>query len=181
MFYFIFQKKILNNHLFLNFIISILLIFISLFYEIHTNNSAMTFINLPIIVFFLYQIQKQTEEIKFLKYIYIILIFYSWFRLFQFNIIISLLNIFFIFVISIFFYSKKKLFTNQILLIIYLIFSSYYYFQTSVDSRKYKDVNTNNKSLIFDGSKIDRKFRNINGLLVMEQMNKMKFHLLSIN
>ena len=88
-----------------------MIILISLFYEIHTNNSAMTFISLPIVAFFLYQIQKQIEDIKLLKYVYIILIFYSWFRLFQFNIIISLLNILFIFVIIIFFNSKKKIYS----------------------------------------------------------------------
>ena len=74
----------------------------------------MTFITLPIVVFFLYQIQKTDEEIKFLKYIYIILIFYSWFRLFQFDIIVSLLNILFIILLFIFFYSKKKFFLIKI-------------------------------------------------------------------
>ena len=157
-----FKKKIFENFLFLNFIICLYMILISLFYEIHTNNSAMTFITLPIVVFFLSQIQKQIGEIKFLKYIYIILIFYSWFRLFQFDIIVSLLNILFIILLFIFFYSKKRnFFSNQNLLIVYLIFSSYYYFQTSVDFRKYKDVNINNKDLIFNGSKIDRKFKNV--------------------
>ena len=57
-----FKKKILNNHLFLNFIISILLIFISLFYEIHTNNSAMTFINLPIIVSFFIKYKNKRKK-----------------------------------------------------------------------------------------------------------------------
>ena len=46
-------------------------------------------------------------------------------------------------------------------MIIYLIFSSHYYFQTSVDFRKYKDVNIINKNLAFDGSKIDKKFSNV--------------------
>ena len=121
----------------------------------------MTFITLPIVVFFLYQIQKKIGEIKLLKYVYIILIFYSWLRLFQFDIVASLLNILFITIFFIFFYSKKNFFANQNLLILYLIFSSYYYFQTSVDFRKYKDVNIYNRDLIFDGSKIDEKFKNV--------------------
>ncbi len=156
-----FHKKELDDFLFLNFIICLLIIFISIFYEIHTNNSAMTFITLPIVVFFLYQIQKKIGEIKLLKYVYIILIFYSWLRLFQFDIVASLLNILFITIFFIFFYSKKNFFANQNLLILYLIFSSYYYFQTSVDFRKYKDVNIYNRDLIFDGSKIDEKFKNV--------------------
>lgn len=156
-----FQKKELDDFLFLNFIICLLIIFISIFYEIHTNNSAMTFITLPIVVFFLCQIQKKIGEIKLLKYVYIILIFYSWLRLFQFDIVASLLNILFITIFFIFFYSKKNFFANQNLLILYLIFSSYYYFQTSVDFRKYKDVNIYNRDLIFDGSKIDEKFKNV--------------------
>ncbi len=156
-----FHKKELDDFLFLNFIICILIIFISIFYEILTNNSVMTFITLPIVVFFLYQIQKKIGEIKLLKYVYIILIFYSWLRLFQFDIVASLLNILFITIFFIFFYSKKNFFANQNLLILYLIFSSYYYFQTSVDFRKYKDVNIYNRDLIFDGSKIDEKFKNV--------------------
>ena len=103
-----FHKKELDDFLFLNFIICLLIIFISILYEIHTNKSAMTFITLPIVVFFLYQIQKKIGEIKLLKYVYIILIFYSWLRLFQFDIVASLLNIFLYYIIH--FFIQKKIF-----------------------------------------------------------------------
>ena len=54
----------------LDFHISLFLIFISYVYELHTNNSAMSFIVLPIVVFFIYQIQCKIKNIHFLNYIY---------------------------------------------------------------------------------------------------------------
>lgn len=159
-----FLETIKNNkdeNSIINILIGFFLILMSLFYEIHTNNSAMTFIILPITIFFLFQVQKFYNENKQLKWIYFILIFYSWFRLMQFEIFSSLIDIIIIInFITFMYFKKKKIITNQNLLIIYLIFSSIYYFQTSVDSRKYKDINISNK-ISFDGSKINKKFQNV--------------------
>ena len=164
--YFYFSKKSKPSNDYkkikLDFLISLFLIIICYVYELHTNNSAMSFIALPIITFFIYQIQFKTKNIHFLNYTYILLIFYSWLRLAQNNLYFASIELAVLFFVIIFFILKnKKIFYSQSLLIIYFIFSTIYYFQTSIDSRKYKDVHSDSKNLIFDGAKIDKKFRNL--------------------
>lgn len=166
--YFYFFKKFNFNYIAdnkiisLDFFISLFLIIICYIYELHTNNSAMTFIALPIIVFHIYQIQKKIKNINFLNYVYTLLIFYSWFRLLQSNFYFALAE--FIILIAIIYFTTsniKKLFDAQHLLVIYLIFSTVYYFETSVHSRKYKDINIKNINFSFNGIQIDKKFNNL--------------------
>jgi hypothetical protein len=161
-YYLLVKNKIKEEYFIINFIIIFSLILIGLIYEIHTNNSAISFMLLPLIVVFIFKIQKQIGQVRFLKYIYFILIFITWLKIFQFNYYISLINIIFIFILCFISYFKKINFlSNQNLLIIYLIFSTFYYFQTSVDARKYKDLNSDYKIFSFDGSRIDKKFANV--------------------
>ena len=156
------RNKIKDDYFIINFLIIPFLILIGLFYEIHTNNSAISFILLPIIIVFIYKIQEQVKQTRFLNYIYITLIFYSWFKLLQFNFYVSLINVMLILILYLVSFIKKINFTStQNLLIIYLIFSTFYYFQTSVEVRKYKDLSSNYKTFTFDGSKIDKKFKNV--------------------
>ena len=163
--YLMVKKKLKDFNLLTNFAIGFSIILISLFYEIHTNNSAMTFVCLPIVTFFLYEMQKKISDNKAIIILYLILIFYSWFRLFQFDPFISFFNLILIIIlILIFKYKKINLFSVQNLLLIYLLSSTFYYFQTSIEIRKYKDINYNMIRKSFDGYKIDDKFKNVKWL-----------------
>ena len=163
--YFYFLKKFKKNidkNITLNFIISFALIIISYIYELHTNNSAMSFIILPIVVFLIYQLQSNSKNNNFLNYTYSFLIFYSWLRLAQNSFSFAIFEfIIFSIIIFLFLIKRKKVFFTQSLLIIYFIFSTFFYFQTSVESRKYKDIDKNIKYLSFDGKEISKKFKNL--------------------
>ena len=176
--YFTIKKKFEDFNLLINFFVSFSIIFISLFYEIHTNNSSMTFICLPLITFFLYEIQKKTSENKVIKILYLILVFYSWLRLIQFDFFISFLNLIFLFIlISILKFKKLNLFCTQNLLLIYLVFSTFYYFQTSIEIRKYKDIDYTMISKSFDGYKINDKFKKVKWLTSYGTLEKYEIDL----
>jgi len=166
--YYYFYKKVNfdyitdNKIISIDFYISFFLIIISYIYELHTNNSAMSFIALPVVVFHIYQIQNRIKNTDFLNYIYILLIVYSWFRLFQNNYYFALFELIILIIISNFTkFHIKQIFNTQYLLILYLIFSTIYYFHTSIHSRKYKDINIENINFVFNGSQIDKKFKNL--------------------
>tara|TARA_B110000240_G_C13489113_1_gene448794 strand:- start:41 stop:1768 length:1728 start_codon:yes stop_codon:yes gene_type:complete len=186
--YYYFSKKLKNNIdnkiIKLDFFISLFLIVICYVYELHTNNSAMSFIALPIVVLFIYKIQHRIKNIYFLNYIYSLLIFYSWFRLAQNNFYFALVELIIFLIVIVFISSKRKFFFNtQSLLIIYFIFSTAYYFQTSVDSRKYKDISNDNKYLSFNGAEISKKFKNLdwNTSYKTNKENEIKNFIFKIN
>lgn len=155
--------KNIDKKINLNFVISLFLIIICYIYELHTNNSAMSFIVLPIIVFLIYQLQSELRNFNFLNYIYSFLIFYCWFRLAQNNFSFAIFElIIFLIIIIFFFIKRKKIFYTQSLLIIYFIFATFFYFQTSIESRKYKGIDKNRKYLSFNGEAINKKFKNLN-------------------
>ena len=186
--YYYFSKKLKNNIdnkvIKLDFFISFFLIVICYVYELHTNNSAMSFITLPIVVLFMYKIQHRIKNIYFLNYIYGLLIFYSWFRLAQNNFYFALVELIIFLIVIFFIILKRKFFFNtQSFLVIYFIFSTAYYFQTSVDSRKYKDIGNDNKYLSFDGAEINKKFKNLdwNTSYKTNKENEIENFILKIN
>ena len=151
----LYEKKI--------FLIIFLLISTALFYEIHTNNQAMTFALTPVICGFLYEIQKNNNKDKVLKYIYIILILLCCLKIiqFQFTLIFILLPFF---SICIFYIKKYKRININInfLLIVYIFLTSFYYYVHNVHQRMYKDIVSENNLISFDGSKINKSFENLN-------------------
>ena len=144
------------------FFIIIFLIVMSLFYEIHTNNQAMTFALIPIVSGFIYEIQKNYKKEVFLKNIYIFFIFICFIKIIQIDIkYLSILTIFL--VINFFFIKRVRLNLNaNYLLIMYLIVTSFYYFELNIKSRKYKDISFEKNIISFDAFKIDRFFKNLN-------------------
>ena len=146
-----------------NFLIIFFLILISIFYEIHTNNQAITFALIPIICGLIYLVQNKVKKDNFLNYTYKILIFLCVLKTIQYE--IFLIFPITIFLIICFFYFKKiKNYSINLnfLLVIYLLLSSFHYFETNVNSRKYKDVSYEKNVISFDGSKIDKFFLNLN-------------------
>ena len=165
----LFVKKQISFNEKKNFLLILFLILISIFYEIHTNNQAITFAFIPIICGLIYLTQIEIKKDNFLKYTYKILIFLCVLKIIQHK-------IFFIFPITIFFiicffYLKRiKNFSVSLnfLLIVYLLLSTFYYFETNVNSRKYKDISYKKNIISFDGSKIDKFFKDLNWRLNSE-------------
>lgn len=158
--FFIFKKNLeLNDKK--KIIISIFFILFSLFYEIHTNNQAMTFALLPIVGGFIYQLQLKFVKIVFLEYLYLLLILLCLFKLVQLNIFFIIFL--FIFVLINFYLKKKKVIDKKLnfYLIIYLFFGSFYYFDNNIDSRKYKDIISYKNSNFFDGYNLDIIFNKL--------------------
>ena len=159
----LFGKKQISFNEKKNFLIIFFLILISIFYEIHTNNQAITFALIPIICGLIYLVQNKVKKDNFLNYTYKILIFLCVLKTIQYE--IFLIFPITIFLIICFFYFKKiKNYSINLnfLLVIYLLLSSFHYFETNVNSRKYKDVSYEKNVISFDGSKIDKFFLNLN-------------------
>ena len=159
----LFGKKQISFNEKKNFLIIFFLILISIFYEIHTNNQAITFALIPIICGLIYLLQNKVKKDNFLNYTYKILIFLCVLKTIQYE--IFLIFPITIFLIICFFYFKKiKNYSINLnfLLVIYLLLSSFHYFETNVNSRKYKDVSYEKNVISFDGSKIDKFFLNLN-------------------
>ena len=159
----LFGKKQISFNEKKNFLIIFFLILISIFYEIHTNNQAITFALIPIICGLIYLVQNKVKKDNFLNYTYKILIVLCVLKTIQYE--IFLIFPITIFLIICFFYFKKiKNYSINLnfLLVIYLLLSSFHYFETNVNSRKYKDVSYEKNVISFDGSKIDKFFLNLN-------------------
>ena len=169
----LFGKKQISFNEKKNFLIIFFLILISIFYEIHTNNQAITFALIPIICGLIYLVQNKVKKDNFLNYTYKILIFLCVLKTIQYE--IFLIFPITIFLIICFFYLKKiKNYSINLnfLLVIYLLLSSFHYFETNVNSRKYKDVSYEKNVISFDGSKIDKFFLNLNWELNSEASEK---------
>ena len=156
-----YKKKFLQLHEKKIFLMIFLLISAAFFYEIHTNNQALTFALIPIICGFLYELQKNNNKDKVLKYIYIILILLCCLKIIQFQFIL-------IFILLVFFsictlYIKKYNPSNiNFLLIVYIFLTSFYYYVHNVHQRMYKDIVNENNLISFDGSKINKSFEYLN-------------------
>ena len=165
----LFKKKQISFKEKKNFLLILFLILICIFYEIHTNNQAITFALIPIICGLIYLSQNEIKEDNFLNYTYKILVFLCVFKIIQYK-------TFFVFPITIFFvicfFYLKKIgnfsISSNFLLVIYLLLSSFHYFETNVNSRKYKDISYEKNIISFDGSKIDKFFLNLNWKLNSE-------------
>lgn len=162
-FYFFYKKNknfFIKEIVTLDFYICFGLIFICFIYELHTNNSAMTFLMLPVIIFFIFKIENNlifTKKFN-LNYIYFFLILLCLFKLIQYKPIY-----FFISLPLVIYLNKLKKNSLKIknFLFIYLIFSTIYYFDTSIVSRKYKDLDNKHEQIIFKGDKINYRFDNL--------------------
>jgi len=165
----LFGKKQITFNEKKNFLLIFFLISISIFYEIHTNNQAITFALIPIICGLIYLTQNKIKKDNLLNYTYIILIFLCVLKIIQYKIFLIFPIIIF-FIICFFYLKKVKNFSINLnfLLIIYLLLSSFHYFETNVNSRKYKDISYEKKIISFDGSKIDKFFLNLNWKLNSE-------------
>ena len=151
------------------FLLIFFLISISIVYEIHTNNQAITFALIPIVCGLIYLAQRSIKKNNFLSYIYKIIIILCILKMIQYNIIFIFPII--IFFIVCYFYSNKNKnlsFNLNFLLVIYLLISSYHYFEINVNSRKYKDISSEKNIISFDGAKIDKFFQNLNWKLNSE-------------
>ncbi len=165
----LFGKKKISFNQKKNFLLIFFLILVSIFYEIHTNNQAITFALIPIICGLIYLAQNKIKKDNLLNYTYIILIFLCVLKIIQYKIFLIFPIIIF-FIICFYYLKKVKNFSINLnfLLIVYLLLSSFHYFETNVNSRKYKDISNEKKIISFDGSKIDKFFLNLNWKLNSE-------------
>ena len=88
------------------FINTFFLILISIFYEIHTNNQAITFAFIPIICGLIYLTQIEIKKDNFLKYTYKILIFLCVLKIIQHKIFLHISDNYFLH--NLFFLFKKN-------------------------------------------------------------------------
>ena len=179
-----FKKKNINFSEKKFFIIILSLILSAFFYEIHTNNQAMTFALIPIISGLIFQIQRNLKDETILKYIYVSLIIVCIFKIIQFE--ANFLYLLIIFLIANFYLLKKKkfFFNLNFLLVIYLLVTSFYYFELNIKSRKYKDISFDKKIISFDGAKIHKFFENfewkINSKISADEYIKEKKDIISL-
>lgn len=158
------------------------LIFISILYELHTNNQAMTFMILPLIVFFLYKVQEKINETKLLKFFYFLMITYCFYRIIQNELIYVFLFLSFAIFLAFYRPNKKAIKYNcQYLLIIYLLLTTLYYFQSSINPRKYKDINTYDKGEIFSGGQIHNIFNKVQWITSSQKFKKDEINKIKVN
>ena len=150
-----------------------LLIIISILYELHTNNQAMTFMIIPLLTFYLYKIQEVTLQTNLLRVVYFLMIVFCFYRIVKNDTAYILLVLP---LLVYFFFNKfnKKVvkYNCQFLLITYLLLTTIYYFQNSIHPRKYKDLNNFDKSKIFDGGQINKIFDKVQWITSSQKLKK---------
>ena len=163
------KKKKISFHEKKKFLLIFFLILISIIYEVHTNNQAITFALIPIICGLIYLVQSTIKKNNFLSYVYKIIIFLCLIKIIQYN-IVFIFPIIILFIICFFYLKQKKNLSLNLnfLLVIYLLISSFHYFEININSRKYKDISFEKNMISFDGAKIDKFFQNLDWKLNSE-------------